>query len=139
MSEKAKTLVPTLKTSNASVTLATQAKIRELSEHIVKCGYGRQASISYAAQTWGISEKQAEKYYYAALKYLVPEDAERWRELLVARNFSVLEGMLQKALEREDLQAAVQIMKLMNTFLGVSDKKLEVDTKDTKITVSFGD
>ena len=61
------------------------------------------------------------------------------RQLLIDRNFTILENMLQKALDGNDLSAATQIIKLMNTFLGVSDKKLEVDTKDTKITVSFGD
>lgn len=137
MSEK--TQAPTLRPQNKKATLATQVKIKELADKIVKEGYGRQACFKYMEDVWKMSDSQAEKYYYAALKYLVPEDGEKYREQLIARNFSILENMLQKALGNNDLSSATQIIKLMNQFLGVSDKKLEVDTKDTKITVSFGD
>lgn len=137
MNEKGTT--PTLRTTNKSTTLATQARVQELAEKIAKEGYGRQACLSYAKDKWGVKKDQSERYYYAALKYLVPEEPEKYRQLLIDRNFTILENMLQKALDGNDLSAATQIIKLMNTFLGVSDKKLEVDTKDTKITVSFGE
>lgn len=130
--------VPTLLNSKKS-TLATQIKVQELANLITEKGYGRQAVQKYCAENWGLSDKQAEKYYYAAINYLKPDNPEEYREALIARNFGVLETMLQKALENNDLQTANQVIKTMNTMLNVGDRKVQLEQGDTKIVVSFGD
>lgn len=114
-------------------------KIQDLANVIAEKGFGRLASMKYASEKWGISQAQAEKYYYGALKYLRPEDPDKYREALIARNFGVLENMLQKALENNDLGSATQIVKVMNTMLNVGDKKVQLEQGDTRITVSFGE
>lgn len=137
MNEK-KTTLPVLRDSQKSQ-LSTQLKIQELASVIAEKGYGRLASMKYVSDKWGLSEKQAEKYYYGALNYLRPEDPDKYREALIARNFGVLENMLQKALENNDLASATQIVKVMNTMLNVGDKKVQLEQGDTRITVSFGE
>ena len=138
MSKKEKTTAPTLRDSQKS-TLTTQLKIQELANVIAEKGYGRLASMKYVADKWGLSMTQAEKYYYGALKYLRPDNPDEYREALIARNFGVLENMLQKALENNDLASATQIVKVMNTMLNVGDKKIQVEQGETKIVVSFGE
>ena len=132
------TTTPTLKGSQKP-TLATQLKIQEVAELITNKGYGRLACLKYCKEKWNVSETQADRYYSAALIYLRPDNPEEYREALIARNFGILEGMLQKALENNDLGNATQIVKVMNTMLNVGDKKIALETENTKIVVSFGE
>lgn len=143
MPKKEKTTTPTLRDTQKS-TLATQLKIQELANVMAEKGYGRLASMKYASERWGISEKQAEKYYYGALNYLRPEDPDKYREALIARNFSVLEKLLQDAIEHNDTPTALNVVKTMNGLLGVGSKQLEVAEKSTdggekRIVISFND
>lgn len=120
-------------------TLPTQTKVIELAKQIVDKGYGRQAAVTYAMEHFKVGRGQGERYYYAAISYLRPDNPEEYREALIARNFGVLESMLQKSLENNDLATATQIVKVMNTMLNVGDKKIQVEQGDTKIVVSFGE
>lgn len=143
MPKKEKTTTPTLRDTQKS-TLATQLKIQELANVMAEKGYGRLASMKYASERWGISEKQAEKYYYGALNYLRPDNPEEYREALIARNFSVLEKLLQDAIEHNDTPTALNVVKTMNGLLGVGSKQLEVAEKSTdggekRIVISFND
>lgn len=143
MPKKEKTTTPTLRDTQKS-TLATQLKIQELASVMAEKGYGRLASMKYASERWGISEKQAEKYYYGALNYLRPDNPEEYREALIARNFSVLEKLLQDAIEHNDTPTALSVVKTMNGLLGVGSKQLEVAEKSTdggekRIVISFND
>lgn len=138
-----KTTTPVLRDSQKS-TLSTQLKIQELAGVIAEKGYGRLASMKYAAEKWGMSQAQAEKYYYGALKYLRPDNPEEYREALIARNFSVLEKLLQDAIEHNDTPTALNVVKTMNGLLGVGSKQLEVAEKDSgggekRIVISFND
>lgn len=137
---KSEALLPGAK----KATVATEARIIEIAEKITKDGYGRQAIMKYIKDEWGLSDSQAERYYYSALKYLVPADAEKYREALINRNFCVMESMLQSALERNDLKTALDIVKVMNNLLGVGGKQVEIsdkgkDGEEKKIVISFND
>lgn len=138
-----KTTTPTLKDSQKS-TLSTQLKIQELATVMAEKGYGRLASMRYASEKWGISQAQAEKYYYGALNYLRPDNPDQYREALIARNFSVLEKLLQDAIDHNDTPTALNVVKVMNGLLGVGGKQLEVAEKDKdggekRIVISFND
>lgn len=130
---------PILKKSNKGSTLATQLRVQELSREIAEKGYGRQASMKWCMDNWGLKEGQAEKYYYAALRYLMPDNPAEYRDALINRNFTVLENMLKMALDRNDLTNANAIIKTMNQMLGADGKKLEITNENQKITVTFGD
>lgn len=132
------TTTPTLK-GTQKPTLATQLKIQEVAALITEKGYGRLACLNYCKDKWEVSETQADRYYSAALIYLRPDNPEEYREALISRNFGVLENMLQRALENNDLAVANSIINTMNKMLGVGDRKVQLETKDEKIVVSFGD
>lgn len=141
--KKEKTTTPALRDSQKS-TLSTQLKIQELANVMAEKGYGRLASMKYASERWGISQAQAEKYYYGALNYLRPDNPEEYREALIARNFSVLEKLLQDSIDRADTKVALDVVKVMNAMLGVGGKQVEVAEKSTdggekRIVISFND
>lgn len=137
---KSEALLPGTKKS----TVGTELRLYEIADKIVKNGYGRMGCIDYMVKEWGISEKQAEKYYYGALNYLRPENPEKYREALINRNFTVLENLLQTAIERNDIKTAADVVKILNSMLGVGGKQVEIKDKDgsggdRKIVISFGD
>lgn len=138
-----KTTTPTLRDSQKS-TLSTQLKIQDIAGVIAEKGYGRLACMKYASDKWGISQAQAEKYYYGALNYLRPDNPEQVREALIARNFSVLEKLLQDSIDRADTKVALDVVKVMNQMLSVGGKQVEIADKQTdgsekKIIISFND
>lgn len=129
---------------NEKSKVATTIRIMDIADLIVKKGYGRMECIRFVQEQWGLSEKQAERYYYGALNYLKPEDAEGYREALINRNFSVMEELLQRAMESGDTKTALDVVKAMNTLLGVGGKQVEISDKgkegeEKKIVISFSD
>ena len=129
---------------NKKSTVATEVRIYEIAELIVKRGWGRQACMEYARTQWELSDTQAERYYYGALNYLMPKDPDKYREVLIGRNFSVLEQLLQGAIDRNDTKVALDVVKAMNQMLGVGAKQVEINDKDAeggekKIVISFSD
>lgn len=124
--------------------VSTTARIIELAELVTTKGYGRIAVKKYAEEKYGIGDKQSERYWVAVLKYLTPEHPEQYREALIGRNFSVLESLLQQALDRNDTKTALDVVKCMNTLLGAGGKQITVSDKnedgsEKRITISFTD
>lgn len=100
--------------------------------------------MKYASDKFGISQSQAEKYYYGALNYLRPDNPEQVREALIARNFSVLEKLLQDSIDRADTKTALDVVKVMNQMLGAGSKQVAIqeanaDGEQKRIVISFSD
>ena len=131
---------------NKKSTIATQARIWECAKLIVNSGYSRLDVIDYIVENWGIGQSRAEKYYYAALHLMMPEekDREQYREILIQKNFNTAENILRRALERNDLTNANAALKILNQMLGVGQKAVEIKDKEgtpeeRTITISFTD
>lgn len=121
--------------------LSTQVRLNFLTEGIVKSGWTRYDCVKYAEENWGLANRQAQRYFYSALHNLVPDDPEKYREALIQRNMEVLENMLKSALERNNLKVANDIIKTINSILGVGGKQVEIEDKNSNsvIKISFGD
>lgn len=129
---------------NKKSKVSTEVRIYDLAELITKKGYGRLAIKKYVEDNWGLSDSQSERYWKAALNYLMPKDPEKYREILIGRNFSVLEELLQDAIDHNDTPTALNVVKAMNAMLGVGSKQVEVAEKEKdggekRIVISFND
>lgn len=129
---------------NNRSTLATQAKIETLAEMIVKSGATRQDILRLVRNDWGLSATQADRYYSAAINFLRPKDREKYREMLIDRNFEILEELLKRSIERNDTKSALDCIKLINNLLGVGGNQVEIKDKDGTgsdrvIKISFTD
>lgn len=134
---------PTLSKAKTS-SISTQARIYELAEMIVNSAQTRQQILKYCKEKWELSDTQSDRYYYSALKYLQPKNPELYRELLIERNFNIGERILQKALESNNLKAANEALKILNSMLGVGGKNIEINDKDANgndrvFKISFGE
>lgn len=122
----------------------TELRIYDLSEKIVSSGWSRQDCFRYMQREWGLKDTQCQRYWRGALNYMTPEDPERYRELLVNRNYEILENMLRKALDSNNLKVANEIIRTMNQLLNVGGKKVEITDRDgageqRTFIISFGD
>lgn len=126
---------------NQKPSLQTEVRINFLTEALVKSGWTKYDLIQYAKTEWNLSDCQAEKYYYATCKNIIPKDPEAYREAMIARNLTTLENILKKCLDRENFKQANEVIKTINTILGVGGKQVEIQDKNTNnvIKISFGD
>lgn len=124
--------------------LSTQVRLNFLTENIVNSGWTRYDCVKYVKEEWGLADRQAERYYYSALHNLMPDDPEKYREGLIQRNIDRLELLFKKALDANNLKAANQSIKILNSMLGVGGKSIEIKDKDgggndRTFIISFGD
>lgn len=121
--------------------LSTQVRLNFLTDCIIKSGWTRYDCLKYIKDSWGLAERQAQRYYYSALHNLIPDNPEQYREGIINRNINILEEMLRKALDSNNLKVANEVIKTINQMLGVGSKQVEIEDKNTNniIKISFGD
>jgi len=129
---------------NQTPRLETELRINYITDALVKSAWTRYDVVQYCKDTYGLSETQGEKYYTAAVKNILPKNPEAYRETLIARNMATLENMLKKCLDRENFKQANEVIKTINSMLGVGGKQVEIKDKDNKgdertIKISFSD
>lgn len=116
--------------------------IEEFAAEIAKTAMPRRTAMKWAAERYGIAETTASNYYAAAMRYLRPDDPQKYREELIDRNFAILEEMLQTALARNDLKNANAVIRTLNQMTGISGSKVEIHQdkgsgETQTITISF--
>ncbi len=120
----------------------TKARVEELAAEIAKTAMPRRTAMKWAAERFGVAENTASMYYAAAMRYLRPEDPQKYREELIDRNFAILEEMLQTALKRNDLKNANAIINTINRMVGIGGNKVEIKEEapsgtSKTVTISF--
>ena len=100
--------------------------------------------LQYVKDTWGLSDTQAQRYWMAAVNYLRPKEPEKYREAIISKNIDLLETIIRRALESNNLKEANNAIKTLNSMLGVGGKSVEIADKDAagedrKIVISFND
>lgn len=119
----------------------TQYRIAQMATSLSK-GMSRVNAIRTYAEEWGISSKQAEEYYSAALKYLLPLDMDDYKKGLIQANIERLEAIIEDTMGRGGNQYtnAINAIKELNKMLGLgNDKMVAVETQDTKFVIKFGE
>lgn len=110
---------------------STEMRVYDLADRIVMSGWSRSDCFKYMQEEWGIKRTQCQRYWIGALNYMTPEDPEKYRTLLLNRNFELLDTIIRKALESNNLKAANEAIKIMSQMLGVGNKKVEINGKDS--------
>lgn len=120
----------------------SKVRVEELAEAIVKTGMRRATALKWAQERFGVSYDTSKAYYAAAMRYLRPDDPEKYREELINKNFAILEEMLETALKRGDLKNANAVIRTLNQMTGISGNKVEIKDESQSgtsktITISF--
>lgn len=98
----------------------SEVRVIEMAKKVVK-GSTRMELLEEAMVNWGISRWQAEKYYDAALRYLLPErgDEQEYREKMQAKLLARYEALYKKAEEQRSLKIAREILDSMAKMYGL--------------------
>ena len=115
--------LPTLEKGKKTEKL-TSARIAVLAKGITK-GWTRDHVFDYAMDQWGLSQTQASRYYYAAVRYLVPDDPE-YRQSLIEKNIARLESMIEDAMEAGERKEANDLIKTLQQILQPSGNKVAI-------------
>lgn len=106
----------------------SEVRIIEMAKKIVK-GSTRMELLDEAMENWGISKMQADRYYDAALRYLLPEpgNEEDYREKMQAKLLARYEALYKKAEEQGSIKAAREILDSMAKMYGLtSGNKVQI-------------
>ena len=94
-------------------------------------GYTKQDYVKYLMDKYGLSVRSANSYYSEVLKALRPENMEEYREDMIQKNFARLEALYKKAVDSNNLKIANEIMRTINTMLGVGGNKVRIGQEQT--------
>lgn len=103
----------------------TATRIGFLAKNIAEQGWTKDTVTGYVQENWGLSPTQASRYYYSAVRYLVPSDPE-FRESLIDKNVARLEKMIEQAMQEGDKKLANDLIKTLNSMLSVGGTKIAV-------------
>ena len=131
--------LPTLEDGKKTTKLAS-ARVATVAKNISK-GWTKDRVEDYVMETWGLSKTQASRYYYAAVRYLVPDDPE-YRQSLIEKNIARLEQMIEDAMEAGERKEANDLIKTLTQILQPSGTKIAMgqfqpDGSNMQIEITF--
>lgn len=121
---------------------ASELRVIETAKKIVK-GKTKMSVVGWLKETYGYSDVQAEKYYAAGLRYLLPSPEEQmeFREKLQAKLFARYEALYEQAEEQHNIKAAREILDSMAKLFGFTNRNMvqiaENADGDKVINISF--
>ena len=98
----------------------TLVKVIDIAEQIAQ-GKSRLNVIDYIRNKYGIeATSDCDNYYNMGLAYLLPKDIEQHSEKMAAKLVSQYENLYEKALERENIKVAKDILDSMAKIYGLT-------------------
>lgn len=117
------------KASKCKPTTKTEAQVVMLAKEITK-GMSRARAIEYAMEHFHVGHDQAQNYYSAAMRYMLPEDMEEFRRNLCQANIDRLERIIDKAMEAEQWKIAREAIDSLNKMIGLWGNQIQVGIKN---------
>lgn len=140
-----RTVLPVEEGGAARTTAITERRVIDVANMISE-GKSRKNVLKYIQENFELGERQAKRYYQAALNWLIPENLEEYRDGLIQANIERLETIIQEGIEKSSdarrgadyLRAAKDAIAELNRILGVGNTKIQVgQNKDGDQTVQI--
>ena len=97
----------------------TLVRVIDIAEQIAN-GKSRMKVIEYIRNKYGIeAEADCDNYYNMGLAYLLPKDIEQHSEKMAAKLISQYENLYEKAVDRENIKVAKDILDSMAKLYGL--------------------
>lgn len=140
MRERKSGLVLANSKDNPQSTPATEAKIMEVAKMISE-GNTRETCIKYVMESKGVNHRQGEQYYASAMRYLIPDDMDGYKEEVIAKNFERLEKIVERGMKNSaDLRLAKEAIAELNRMCGIGGNKVTMAKSkdgDEMIQITF--
>lgn len=133
-----KTLISMRPSEEWSAEPATQARVMMVAR-MITAGKSRETIQDYIKKNFNVEERQARAYYTAAMRYLMPEDEEEYRNALIQANLSRLETIVEKCMSGKYYKEAISAIKEMNNVIAPRNNVTIAKNKegDEVISISF--
>lgn len=118
----------------------TEKRVLDVAQLITK-GWSRSSVQTYIRENFKVGERQARAYFSAAIRFLMPDDMEKYRAELIQQNISRLETIVEETMKDDsrNYNAAISAIKELNNLINPYRNNIEVQTPDTTFRISFGD
>lgn len=104
----------------------TERRIMEIAD-MVNGGAQRATCVKYMMDEWGFKDiSQPSKIFNAAIRYLMPDDPEEYREQMIAKNFSRLEKIIEQSMKDRNYRVAREAIAETNKMLGLTGSKINI-------------
>lgn len=116
----------------------TIARVEQVAKMIAE-GQSRPSIQSFIRENYGVGDRQARCYYSAAVKYMMPDDEEEYRNELIQTNLARLETIVERTLADEDYKNAISAIKEINNVIQPSKNQITIAKNDDAeiIQISF--
>lgn len=120
----------------------TERRIMEIAD-MINNGAQRTTCVQYMMDNWGFRDiSQPSKIFNAAIRYLMPDNPEEYREQMIAKNFSRLEAIIEKSMNDRNYRVAREAIAEVNKMLGLGGNKVQIgqqtpDGTQQMIQISF--
>lgn len=120
----------------------TERRIMQIAE-MVNNGAQRTTCVKYMMDEWGFKDiSQPSKIFNAAIRYLMPDDPQEYREQMIAKNFSRLEKIIEQSMKDKNYRVAREAIAETNKMLGLGGNKIQIgqeqaDGTKQMIQISF--
>ena len=103
-------------------------------------GMSRKNVQEWIMTHYDVSGRQARAYYSAALRYLIPDNAEEYKRGLIQANINRLETIIERTMAEgsADYKSAIAAIKEINRLVAPNENSIEVATKDAAFRIKFG-
>ena len=111
----------------------TEWRVMEIARKITE-GQSRQTCLDFIQESYSLSRQQAQKYYNAALNWLVPEDLDEYKKGLLQANIERLEKIIQEGIDNHNdarrgadyLRTAKDAIAELNKMMGIGSNKVTI-------------
>lgn len=133
-----KTLISMRPSEEWSAEPQTQERVLKVAK-MITAGKSRETIQAFIKKNFKVEERQARAYYGAAMRYLLPDDEEEYRNTLIQANLSRLETIVEKCMSGKDYRDAIAAIKEMNNVIAPRNNVTIAKNKegDEVISISF--
>lgn len=128
-----KTVLPVEEDGTSRTTAITEKRVIDVADMIAQ-GKSRQTVLKHIQENFQLGERQAKRYFQAALNWLIPDDLDEYRKGLIQANIERLETVIEEGIAKKDdarrgadyLRTAKDAIAELNKILGVGTTKIQL-------------
>lgn len=110
---------------------ATVLKVQEAAKMITE-GKSRATIIETLQDKYGIGYDQAKHLYGAGIRFLIPEDEDKYRKELIVKNIARLETIIENSMTDRQWKIAREAIDSLNKMIGIGNGGFQVAVNTDK-------
>lgn len=132
--------LPSTPSRRGKIYHVSELRVLEVAKMISE-GKTRETCLKYVMESQDVKLAQAKQYYDAAIRFLVPDDIDKYKQEVLAKNFKRLETIVERGMkDSADLRLAKEAIAELNRMCGIGGNKVTMAKSkdgDEMIQINF--